>query len=1023
VSEDADGDEKGFLTAKQLAACGCFDGAPSGEELERFFFLDDEDRKLIAKRRGDGSRLGFALQLTTVRFLGAFLDDPLDVPSVVLDELAGQLVIADPSCVKTYVERSNTRWEHRREICGVDGWREFGSVREELSRWIDHRAWTTGSGPKAIFDGVIAWLRQRQVLLPAVKELERLVSRVVREAHARLWSTLADLLSAQQARLLLDLLEVPEDRRFSALEVLRRGPVDRTGKALVAALNRVAKVAGIGLGEVDLAVVPQRRVVELARRGMTSNATDLRRTMPYSKKLATLLATVVYLEAKATDDALELFDVIMTSELLARAERQSNADKLSRYARLGKDARRLAAAVSVLLEAREWDATVTIDVLWDAIENVASRAQLLVSVANIHQILPPDADPDGEWRSALMSRYPLVRKFLRVLAETIEFGATTDAALVLDAVKALPALLEVGPTKRIPAGFLDARKIAIEVVTPGWRELVLPRGRPPETVDRAAYVFCVLDQFHQRLRRRDIFAAASSRWADPRAQLLSGQVWESARESLMDSLQLPEDPDALLTQCAAELDAMWRHIAARAQDGDITVDGNGRVHAAALTAIPDPPTLIELRRRCKAMMPRVDIGELILEVMSWHPQFTAAYTHVSGGARISEDLDITLAAVLTAQSLNVGWGPVVTPGVEALTRSRIGHVYQNYVRAENHARANATLIAGQAGIATAETWGGGLVAAVDGTRFVVPVRSIDARPNPKYFGRKKGTTLLNMINDQGVGLAGMVLAGTPRDSLYAVDLMYRRDGGVRPEVFISDTGSYSDMVFGLFKLLGVDYRPELADLPDQKLWRTNPSADYGPLDLAARGRIDLARVTRHWPDIVRVVASVHSGQICASDAMRMLQRGGNPTQLGDALAHFGRIFKTLHVLAYVDREPYRRDIKRMRNLQEERHGLAKHVFHGRKGELREAYHAGMEDQLGALGLVTNCITLWNTAYLDMILDQLRASGYPVREQDVARLHPYWYKHINVAGHYSFHAQELGAAGRRPLRDPDLPDDE
>jgi hypothetical protein len=126
------------------------------------------------------------------------------------------------------------------------------------------------------------------------------------------------------------------------------------------------------------------------------------------------------------------------------------------------------------------------------------------------------------------------------------------------------------------------------------------------------------------------------------------------------------------------------------------------------------------------------------------------------------------------------------------------------------------------------------------------------------------------------------------------------------------------------------------------------------------------------------------------------------------------------VLAYVDREPYRRGIKRLRNLQEERHGLAKHVFHGRKGELREAYHAGMEDQLGALGLVTNAITLWNTTYLDMILNQLRESGCPVRDEDVARLHPYWYSHINVIGHYSFRAQELGGTGRRPLRNPDLP---
>ena len=60
-------------------------------------------------------------------------------------------------------------------------------------------------------------------------------------------------------------------------------------------------------------------------------------------------------------------------------------------------------------------------------------------------------------------------------------------------------------------------------------------------------------------------------------------------------------------------------------------------------------------------------------------------------------------------------------------------------------------------------------------------------------------------------------------------------------MFISDSGSYSDMVFGLLRLLGVAYRPELADLPDQKLWRANPTADYGPLDRAARGKIDLSR--------------------------------------------------------------------------------------------------------------------------------------------------------------------------------------
>jgi hypothetical protein len=31
---------------------------------------------------------------------------------------------------------------------------------------------------------------------------------------------------------------------------------------------------------------------------------------------------------------------------------------------------------------------------------------------------------------------------------------------------------------------------------------VFTDGRPPETVDRAGYTFCVLSQFHARLKRR-----------------------------------------------------------------------------------------------------------------------------------------------------------------------------------------------------------------------------------------------------------------------------------------------------------------------------------------------------------------------------------------------------------------------------------------------------------------------------------------------------------------------------------------
>ncbi|BFO18260.1 hypothetical protein SHKM778_46480 [Streptomyces sp. KM77-8] len=138
---------------------------------------------------------------------------PAAGPGEVTEYLAEQLGIADPSCLKEYGERDGTARTHAGDFQEAGGWCDFAEVRDELSVWLDARAWTTGDGPKSLFDEAAGWLRERRVLLPGASRLARLVGSVREVANNRLWDTLYGLLSIGQRAVLDSLLSVPPGAR------------------------------------------------------------------------------------------------------------------------------------------------------------------------------------------------------------------------------------------------------------------------------------------------------------------------------------------------------------------------------------------------------------------------------------------------------------------------------------------------------------------------------------------------------------------------------------------------------------------------------------------------------------------------------------------------------------------------------------------------------------------------------------------------------------------------------------------
>jgi hypothetical protein len=262
-----------FLTSEQARRYGRYNGDPASAQLAKHFFLDDRDRAEISSHRGTHNRLGYAIQLCTVRFLGTFLPDPTDVPRIVVKHLAEQLEIADLNCLAQYRDRFATHPAHAREIRERHGYRDFAEPAHwRLVRWLYTRAWFSAERPIVLFDLATARLIEERILLPGVTTLSRLIAGIGERAAARLWKILAQSPHRGQRKRLQSLLVIPESSAVSSLDRLRNPSVHISAPGMVDALLRLKEFRKLGVGNLKLERIPPGRLKVLARYAAAAKA-------------------------------------------------------------------------------------------------------------------------------------------------------------------------------------------------------------------------------------------------------------------------------------------------------------------------------------------------------------------------------------------------------------------------------------------------------------------------------------------------------------------------------------------------------------------------------------------------------------------------------------------------------------------------------------------------------------------------------------------------------------------------------
>jgi hypothetical protein len=298
-----------FLTEEYQKNYGRYVVAPSTLQLARYFHLDDQALQLVKKRRGDPNRLGFAVQLGTVRFLGTFLSNPLDVPVNVVNYLASQLNITESNRLSQYLNRIRTHWEHIEEIKYHYGYRDFNSQPEHwrLVRWLYERAWVSAESPSILFDITTAQLLENKILLPGVTILARLIASGRERVEQRLYFQLSKLPNQEQIQKLESLLIATGTSRQTFLEQWRTSPTRISSPALVNALRKLENIQDLSIGKLDISSIPRLRLKSLAKTAFTIRVQAIAR-MSATKRIATLVAFIYVLEATAIDDTLDILD-------------------------------------------------------------------------------------------------------------------------------------------------------------------------------------------------------------------------------------------------------------------------------------------------------------------------------------------------------------------------------------------------------------------------------------------------------------------------------------------------------------------------------------------------------------------------------------------------------------------------------------------------------------------------------------------------------------------------------------------
>jgi TnpA family transposase len=969
-----------------------FDIPTDEESLIRHYSLSPADRLEVQLRRREHNRLGFAMQLCLMRYPGRALIANEIPPKAMLDYIAEQIG-ADPASFDLYARREETRMNHVAHLLRYLGMRSATAQdrRAALLAAIEAAAATDKGMP--IANAIVAAFRERRVLLPVANTIERMGLAARAIARRRAESALISDLDPEKLQMLDALLEVDPAIGQTRFHWLRSAPEAPGGMNLVGLTERIAFLRTLEIDPRLEGRISSGRWDQMVREGDATPAW-LASDFSASRRRATIVAQVIKLGQKLTDDAMMMF-----IKLMGRLFSQANNRKKQRHmnARL-----EMSKALRLFLD--------TILALQSANDTDADPMTMLDRRVGCHRLLQIKPGLEAMVESSDVSaltmaaeKHATVRKYAGAFLETFTFRSQRRHDPLLAAIGALKLLYTEGRRvlpDRVPVGHLAKSE----------RKQIFGDGKP----DRRLYEIATLAHLRDRLRSRDIWVEGSHAFRPVDEHLMPKVAFVALKEENKLGLGVQGDGAAWLAEVRQMMDFNLKRLAYRARNGKLE---GVRLEAGTLIVTPqasDVPAAAEaLNAEINEMYPLVEVPDLLREVHEW-TGFVDQFTHVRT-SDTPQNISAMLAGVL-ADATNLG--PKRMAGAsKGVTAHQIGWMRTFHARSETYRAAQACVTDSHARLPHSQLWGDGTTASSDGQFFRASDRAAKRGDVNLHYGSEPGSKFYSHLSDQYGYFGILPISPTESEAVYVLDGLFDHDTILEIEEHFTDTGGASDHVFALFALIGKRFAPRLRNLKDRRFHTFEKADTYPALANHIGAPINANLILEHWDDLLRLAASITTRTVAPSTILKRFSASSKSSDLVKALRELGRIERTLFMIEWYSSPALRRRCQAGLNKGEAAHKLKRAVFFHERGEIRDRSYDSQAFRASGLNLVVSAIVYWNTVYLSRATAHLRQQGRNIPDGLLKHVSPLSWEHINLTGIYSWDTEQQMPEDFRPLRLP------